>query len=83
MPIGVFLWLQGQLDRRLPGWSQTGRTRELHYLDPSAGPSTGTWALLGWLAAGDYRTPLGPLASSTSSTSAAPAGEHRWLRNGA
>ena len=36
------------------GWSQTGRTCELHYLDPSVGPSTGAWALLGWLAAGDY-----------------------------
>jgi len=36
------------------GWSQQGRTRELHYLDPSVGPSRGAWALLGWLADGVY-----------------------------
>ena len=37
----------------LGGWSQTGRTRELHYLDPhldpSIGPTPGAYALLGWL----------------------------------
>ena len=38
----------------LGGWSQSGRTRELHYMDPSIGPSDGAWALLGWLADGAY-----------------------------
>ena len=37
-------WLGG-----LGGWSQTGRTRELHYLDPSIGPTPDAYALLGWL----------------------------------
>jgi len=38
----------------LGGWSQAGRTRELHYLDPSILPTDAAYALLGWLLAGEY-----------------------------
>ena len=31
----------------LGGWSQISQTRELHYLDPSEGPTSGAYALLG------------------------------------
>ena len=33
-----------------------GRTRELHYLDPSVLPTEGAFALFGWLRQGDYQT---------------------------
>ena len=33
----------------LGGWSQTGRTREVHYLDPSVLPTPAAYALYGWL----------------------------------
>ena len=33
----------------LGGWSQTGTTRERHYMDPSVGPSPAAYSLLGWL----------------------------------
>ena len=38
----------------LGGWSQTGRTRELHYIDPSIGVSEGAYALMGWLLCGSF-----------------------------
>ena len=38
----------------LGGWSQTGTTRERHYIDPSITPTPGAYALLGWLLHGDY-----------------------------
>ena len=38
----------------LGGWSQSGSTRERHYIDPSITPSPGAYALLGWLLDGDY-----------------------------
>ena len=42
------------------GWSQSGRTRELHYLDPSIGPSDGAWVLLGLAGGGAvHRRPDG------------------------
>ena len=31
------------------GWSQSGRTRELHYIDPSILPSLTAYAFFGWL----------------------------------
>ena len=33
----------------LGGWSQSGRTRELHYLDPTVLPTLAAYRLLGWL----------------------------------
>ena len=48
---------EGQLhggSRCLGGWSQSGSTRERHYIDPSITPSPGAYALLGWLLDGDY-----------------------------
>ena len=36
------------------GWSQTGKTREVHYLDPSVQPSKEAYQLLGWLLQGGY-----------------------------
>ena len=44
----------------LGGWSQTGRTRELHYLDPSVRPTSGAYALLGWLLEGAYEADASP-----------------------
>ena len=38
----------------LGGWAQAGRTRELHYLDPSVLPTPAAYSLLGWLLAGEY-----------------------------
>ena len=38
----------------LGGWSQSGRTRELHYLDPSVLPTTSAFQLFGWLLQGVY-----------------------------
>ena len=38
----------------LGGWSQAGRTRELHYLDPSILPTPAAYALLGWLLDSHY-----------------------------
>ena len=38
----------------LGGWSQSGRTRELHYLDPSILPTPAAYALLGWLLDSHY-----------------------------
>ena len=38
----------------LGGWSQSGRTRELHYLDPTIIPTPAAHALFGWLLAGAY-----------------------------
>ena len=43
----------------LGGWSQQGRTRELHYLDPSVTPSEGAYAFFGWLLVGAYGTEPG------------------------
>ena len=40
----------------LGGWSQTGRTRELHYIDPSVLPTPAAYALMGWLLEGEYST---------------------------
>ena len=37
------------------GWSQTGRTRELHYIDPSILPSPAAYSWFGWLRDGAYR----------------------------
>ena len=37
------------------GWSQTGRTRELHYIDPSILPSPAAYAFFGWLREGAFR----------------------------
>ena len=39
----------------LGGWSQAGRTRELHYLDPSILPTDAAFALFGWLLGGVYQ----------------------------
>ena len=39
----------------LGGWSQNGRTRELHYMDPSVLPSPEAYELLGWLLDGSYQ----------------------------
>jgi len=39
----------------LGGWSQTGRTRELHYIDPSFQPTPASYAFFGWLLEGQYR----------------------------
>ena len=36
------------------GWSQSARTRELHYIDPSVAPTPAAYALLGWQLSGDY-----------------------------
>ena len=38
----------------LGGWSQSGKTRELHYMDPSVLPSRAAYGLLGWLLDGTY-----------------------------
>ena len=38
----------------LGGWSQSGRTRELHYLDPSILPTPAAYALYGWLLGSHY-----------------------------
>ena len=38
----------------LGGWSQSGKTRELHYMDPSVLPSPAAYGLLGWLLDGTY-----------------------------
>ena len=38
----------------LGGWAQTGKTRELHYIDPSILPTPSAYALLGWLLHGEY-----------------------------
>ena len=40
----------------LGGWSQTGRTRERHYMDPSVLPTAAAFELLGWLLDGTYST---------------------------
>lgn len=40
----------------LGGWSQQGRTRELHYLDPSVLPTPAAFAFFGWLQQGMYET---------------------------
>ena len=40
----------------LGGWSQQGRTRELHYLDPSVLPTPAAFAFFGWLQQGVYET---------------------------
>ena len=37
----------------LGGWSQSGTTRERHYIDPSITPTPAAYALLGWLLDGD------------------------------
>ncbi|KAL1523891.1 hypothetical protein AB1Y20_018810 [Prymnesium parvum] len=39
----------------LGGWSQTGRTRELHYIDPSFQPTPASYAFFGWLLEGRYQ----------------------------
>jgi len=39
----------------LGGWSQTGRTRELHYIDPSFQPTPAAYAFFGWLLEGRYQ----------------------------
>ena len=39
----------------LGGWSQAGKTRELHYMDPSVLPSPEAYALMGWLLDGAYQ----------------------------
>lgn len=39
----------------LGGWSQTGRTRELHYIDPSFQPTPASYAFFGWLLEGQYQ----------------------------
>ena len=36
------------------GWSQSARTQELHYIDPSVAPTPAAYALLGWQLSGDY-----------------------------
>ena len=36
------------------GWSQSARTRELHYIDPSVAPTPAVYALLGWQLVGSY-----------------------------
>ena len=38
----------------LGGWSQSGTTRERHYIDPSITPTPAAYALLGWLLDGEY-----------------------------
>lgn len=38
----------------LGGWSAAGRTREVHYLDPSILPTEAAYALFGWLLSGEY-----------------------------
>ena len=40
----------------LGGWAQSGRTRELHYMDPSVLPTPAAYELLGWLLDGTYST---------------------------
>ena len=42
----------------LGGWSQSGKTRELHYMDPSVLPSRAAYGLLGWLLDGTYEAEL-------------------------
>ena len=39
----------------LGGWSQNGRTCELHYMGPSVLPSPEAYELLGWLLDGSYQ----------------------------
>ena len=58
----------------LGGWSQSGRTRELHYLDPSVLPSRGAYALLGWLLQREYET-ADPSWERTRGACAADPGE--------
>ena len=36
------------------GWSQSGRTRKMHYLDPPILPTPAAYALGGWLLGGHY-----------------------------
>jgi hypothetical protein len=43
----------------LGGWSQTGRTREVHYIDPSVRPTASAYGLLGWLLEGSFMTDMG------------------------
>jgi hypothetical protein len=43
----------------LGGWSQTGRTRELHCIDLSVRPTAGAYALFGWLLESCFSTELG------------------------
>ena len=38
----------------LGGGSQSGTTRERHYIDPSITPTPAAYALLGWLLDGEY-----------------------------
>ena len=40
----------------LGGWSQTSKTRELHYVDPSIAPSPAAYSLLGWLLSAAFDT---------------------------
>ena len=57
------------------GWSQTGGTRELHYIDPSVGPTDGAYALMGWLLAGSFEAGHGAWRAAPGATDAADVGE--------
>jgi len=49
----------------LGGWSQTSKTRELHYVDPSLTPSPAAYSLLGWLLAASFDTDVADPGSHT------------------
>ncbi|KAL1504117.1 hypothetical protein AB1Y20_010527 [Prymnesium parvum] len=38
------------------GWSQSGRTREIHYMDPSVRPSPAAFGFFGWMLEGCFET---------------------------
>lgn len=38
------------------GWSQSGRTRELHYMDPSVRPCPAAYGFFGWMLEGCFET---------------------------
>lgn len=38
------------------GWSQSGRTRELHYMDPSVRPCPAAFGFFGWMLEGCFET---------------------------
>ena len=58
----------------LGGFSQQGRTRELHYLDPSVLPTPEAHMLMGWLLLGDYVAET-PAWTATRETPRADPGE--------
>jgi len=59
----------------LGGWSQSGNTRQLHYLDPSVLPTAAAHALFGWLLAGEYILDLPVWTAQRGATASDEPGE--------